>query len=567
MPKLKMLTLAAAVLLASSPLTYAAKEDANDQKEMLVLMKQMNTRMAQLEGQVTQLQNKVVYLQGRLKTAENKKGKNVIIAANKDVRTQSDVNNTAVIQTKTASKIPIKWIASKSNLSETSHKTSYVAVAPSSADNLNYTEQVASTEDTLSEDWQPTQALPLPSVSRAISVLGLPVFSSPYISLDRAYDGSDLIVNQSSVNLDVHLLEQRKVIERLLAQYDISVEQHPWIELGGKIEVQAAQSHNATIDLTGTELDTFIILNKCVTGLMTFNYDNSFFSPNRPSNSRLFVRQAFLIIGNLTHSPWYVTTGQFYVPFGQYGTYFPIATQTQLLGRTRARAVALGYRPGEGLFGSVYTFRGATSGNNHTGAGINLGFSSKFMKTGHANIAVGVISNIAESEGFLSNGAPAIIPFQGFGVAFGPENLRTNGAPGFDINGSIDLGKYSVIGEYVTATRAFNPWDLSINGAGARPSAYHMELVRHFRIHGKPGTYGVGADFTSDALALWLPKRSIEAVFNISPWADTLLSFEYQYAVNYDSANFATGGGIPIVFRPVGDRIVNTALVQFGIYF
>ena len=41
-------------------------------------------------------------------------------------------------------------------------------------------------------------------------IAGTPVVTSPYLGARPAYDGSDYIVNISSINRDVRLMEQRR---------------------------------------------------------------------------------------------------------------------------------------------------------------------------------------------------------------------------------------------------------------------------------------------------------------------------------------------------------------------
>ena len=156
------------------------------------------------------------------------------------------------------------------------------------------------------------------------------------------------MVNQPYVNEDLNLLQQRKQIYNYLQQHGHAFSDTPVVNLSGKIESQIFhtnhfnnfQNNSATdIDLTGIELDTEILVNQWVTGLIAFVYDNTpptDMSPRRIDNSRVLLERGFLTIGNLAKFPLYATMGQFYVPFGQYSSAMISDPFTKILGRTES---------------------------------------------------------------------------------------------------------------------------------------------------------------------------------------------------------------------------------------
>jgi hypothetical protein len=176
-----------------------------------------------------------------------------------------------------------------------------------------------------------------------------------------------------------------------------------------------------------------------------------------------------------------------------------------------------------------------------------------------------MISNIAESDNMQYNYAPNSIPFAGFSQSVASENLQ-HAVPGLATRATFDIGSYSLYLEYITAMRSFSPLDMTYNNHGAKPSAFHSELVKTFNLHNKPSSIAFAYDCTKDALALLLPKQSVAGVFNISLWRDTVLSFEYRHAKNYGTNDVATGAGsIPFTSPESGHS--NTFIAQFALYF
>ena len=85
--------------------------------------------------------------------------------------------------------------------------------------------------------------------------------------------------------------------------------------------------------------------------MLELSFDNnlgtetgSFSSNNRTQNSRVFVNKAFVVIGDFLRSPFYLSFGQMFVPFGTFSTTMVSSPVTQILARVQARALVLGYK-------------------------------------------------------------------------------------------------------------------------------------------------------------------------------------------------------------------------------
>lgn len=415
---------------------------------------------------------------------------------------------------------------------------------------------------------------------------GSPVVVSPLLGLYSDTDVNDLIVNMPSVNEDLRLLRQRQQIAGLYDKFGLPAPDQPIVDLSGRVEGQVmgtrpyAGHRSSDVDLSGAEIDVAALVNSWAMGFVTINYDN--FPPppgtgRRVDNSRFFVSKAFISIGDLIKSPVYFTIGQFFVPFGQYGSYMISSPLTQAVGRIKARAVLLGYNkvfsPSTTINGSLFAFRGDSTSNgtsNINQFGANLDYTFHHDKL-NGDFAVSYIANIADSEGMQSNGGPGATPaggaaFTGFATTSPATELLAHKVPGFDVRGGVAYGDFSMIAEYVTATEKFSPLNMTFNNSAAKPMAFHVEGVYNFTAWGKKSLVAIGYDVTKDALALLLPKQRYIAVLSTSFWDWTIESLEFRHDINYGVGDYATGQRLPVV--PLGlSHTSDTVTFQIGIYF
>jgi len=413
---------------------------------------------------------------------------------------------------------------------------------------------------------------------------GSPVITSPYLGTRSEFDGSDLIVLNSGVNQDIHLLREIKTLTLLNQKEHRPTPDAPTLVLSGRIEAQAVASNNSSqnqtssdFNLTNSQLDLMPIINSWVTGLMTFNYDNSMTTPRRISNSRIFVNDAFITIGNFCKSPFYASMGQMFLPFaGQYSSFMLSTPLPQQLGDVRERALLLGYQPmsNNGLYAAIYAFNGPSNTDIHdrlniNEGGANLGFKYHFCSWSF-DIGASYISNIADAIGFQNNAAPTNVGFLGFGNTSLSEIIDHH-VPGIDVHSNFSFGNYRLYLEYVDSLRSFAANNLNFNGEGARPESANIEGAYKFCLCGRPSSIAIGYARTREAFALNFPEQRYNAVFNISIWKDTIASLEYRYDINYPSDTFGGGNGPFGFFVPYfpGDigRTGSQVTAQFGIYF
>lgn len=411
---------------------------------------------------------------------------------------------------------------------------------------------------------------------------------NPYLGQESAYDGSDLLTNLSQQNTDLLALQYRQEITDAFSKNGLS---NYYLILSGTLSGQLSWltpfvgRSNSDIDLTVANITGLAGIGKWVTGFFSFDYDSrpldglapAQFGP-RVNNSRIYLDQGFVTVGNLNEFDFYASLGQMYLPFGQYNSFTINSPLTASLFTTTERPLLLGYSHSTDnteLDASVYGYRGDTVTSFHSSAVNEWGLSLDYLiKKGDwtAQIGLGYISNIADAGGLQLNGqlTQACTLFGGFAFPCFQGNVLVHRVPGFDIYGNLTIGRFSIIAEYLTATRRFSPIDMTFDNRGAKPKAFDFEAAYAFRFLDKPSSLAFDYGFTKQALALLLPTREYSITFTTSLWRNTTQSLALQRDVNYNVFSTATGQRLP-VYRPL-DRLnlgrnSYTVLLAVNAYF
>lgn len=409
-------------------------------------------------------------------------------------------------------------------------------------------------------------------------IAGTPVVTSPYLGDRPAFDGSDYIVNISSINRDVRLMQQRRRLYEAYSKIGYPVPHMPIIAISGKTEpfafVQNPYVGKTTGDfnLGSSELDVAAALNENVEAFMSIAYDDSptQFDGPRVDNSRFFLNMGFINIGNLDKTPIYFTAGQMFIPFGRFSSAMISAPLTMRLGRTKSRPFIIGYKTqyGPGPFAAVYGYKSETLLGHSGVGGINLGYTFEKNKM-IGEIGASYNGSLSDAAGLQFVGPAPRTTFGGFSsVLNGSERIRK--VPGLDFHGNVSFDSLSFTAEWVGATQSFRPQDLSFNGRGARPQAGQLEAGMTFMAFEKPASVGVGYQWSRQALAIQLPKQSYLAVFNISLWKDTVESIEYRHDIDYNQNQVGNGiAPLGMMNAPVigTGKTADTVSAQIGVYF
>lgn len=409
-------------------------------------------------------------------------------------------------------------------------------------------------------------------------IAGTPVISSPYLGSRPAFDGSDYIVNISSINRDIRLMQQRRSLERAYTKMGYSQPDRPILAISGAVVPFGSIGRlyfgdtGADWNLGSNELDLAAILNKNVEAYMALAYNAAPPARGGPrvTNSALNLNMGFVNIGDLERSPFYATLGQLYVPFGRYSTSMVSATLPMMLTRIKSRPVILGYKTQKdsGPFAAIYGYRGDLTAGNTAVGGANVGYIANLWD-GITEVGASFVSSVGDASGFQTTGATPGTTFGGFGSATnGSENVSKVPAAGVHLSTSFD--RYSITAEWVTATTPYPLADLSFNGHGARPQAFQLEGGVTFESFNRPSSVGISWQWSEQALALNLPRQRANAVYNISIWKDTVESLEYRHDIDYGKSSYANGAAPPgsVNANTVGTGgSADTVMLQIGVYF
>lgn len=404
------------------------------------------------------------------------------------------------------------------------------------------------------------------------------VSTGPYVGVPFQFAGNDLIINSPSVDTDVQLLGIRKSIMMQLKAMGGEIVQEPYhshLLLSGVVEGsvdyfdRGGYPSTTDINLSNVSLDAFFLgPSEWLLGFIEFNYvdispvEDVFggTSQFRVADSRLAVNKAFVTMGNFSESPFYGSFGQFYVPFGLYSSVMITPPLTKVLTRTKARSILLGYQgqSDNAFFGSAFIFRGdshAASVAKINNGGVNFGYKFK-GSVFRGKIGGGLIGNIADSGGMQIAGN------------FQNNEQLVHRVPGYNLRALIGIGQHlDFIGEWVAASTAFNPNDMSYNGQGAKPWALDLEAAFSMDIFdGKPSSLGIGWGQSHEGLALGLPLNRISMVVNTSWWRNTLQSLEIFRDRQYAASDTATGAGGVAATGQQG-KMNKGIVAQFDYYF
>lgn len=367
---------------------------------------------------------------------------------------------------------------------------------------------------------------------------GTPVSTGPFPGVRSDYKGTNLMINLSDVNKGLELLIEQQAFLQNLEQAGLEFLSIPRLFLSGLLETDAFYKQlndgrpQSTIELKSAKLAGVAMLSRWLTGYFQFELDNSeniAFGPNRVGNSRIIGTLNFICIGDLEYQPYFLTLGQTFVPFGQYTSFYPIQDPlTKTLFRTLARDATLSFYNETVLF-SVFAFRGTaqTSPNeviNNCGLDIGLNFIG--------------------TNNSLSVGASLIRDINGSGGIIASTSSQSNGndiflsgldhyVPGLDVRINLNLGKFTLIGEYCQALKEYAPQDYTFNGSPANLKAFDAEIGYHFSFFDYPAVVAVGYTETYEALLFNVPKSRVNASLSFNPIKDNIVAIEFNSDLTY----------------------------------
>jgi hypothetical protein len=259
----------------------------------------------------------------------------------------------------------------------------------------------------------------------------------------------------------------------------------------------------------------------------------------------LGVKQAFVTYGNFDKHPVYITMGYQYVPFGSYTTAFITDTLVQELARTQVPAITPGYvytkdQLNFNLSGFWFDGQAQTSDQNRLNQwGFNAQLRNEKLgadKDLNFTIGASFMNNLASSNGIKDE--------------IGDHNQLQHYVPAGDVRLQIEKGDFTFYSEYVQAIQGFSLEDFSQttgdhNPSHVVPEAAHFEAAYSFPVWGMKTELSLEYDQTIDALAFQLPEKQYGASYQLTPYKNTYLTFEYLHKIDYDENVSTTAAGAP----------------------
>ncbi len=517
--------------LAAASVASVAVASPASQAQMLKEMKMMNAQMQKLQHQVSTLQGQVNSLKGKLHQRQTRKH--------------------------------------------------YVAVPVASPEKTVSASMKAHHASTNSTKAKSTPAETSAEKRKRIALFGTSVVTGPFTNTPNYFDGHELVINSPSINQDVRLLQLRQEERAIRKEVGLPPIERPHLILSGALEAlgQYAQpytgGYTSDLNLATAKMDFFAEVNSWVSGFMSFQFEDlpNGVSANRIDNNRIVLDQGFVTLGDLQKTPFYLSAGQLYVPFGAYSSSMISSPLTKFIGKTKARALTVGYHPASYMlpYVSAFVFHSAShNADDHiNGYGLNAAYRFKLKKAASGELGVSWINNLADALGFQDNGLGSGY-FQGFALNSSTENI-SNKVPGFDVHANFAIGPVIFVTEYVQALSNFSRSDLTFDGHGAKVSAVNAEATYSFHMFNRPASFTLNYGQSGQALGLDIPERRFGGAYQIAIARDTLLTFEYLHNINYGKGDTSMGtdgsGMLPAYVADDLGRSSNTYSVRLGMYF
>jgi hypothetical protein len=360
------------------------------------------------------------------------------------------------------------------------------------------------------------------------------------------YDDEIYIID-FGLNRDLSLLHERQWIHRKYKSF----EKEPHLLISGNISGTAgAHSHlfgaiedeHEQFMEAEAEVDFTAMINPDWLGYFEFN--GTAFGHDTP----LTVKQAFTTYGNFDKSPLYVTLGYQYVPFGSFTTNFIESTPVQDLGRIQVPAangafnvVTKGHLE---VNGGVFWFDGESRTSEEyrlDEVGANLQIRQNKLgpqKDMSIMVGVSVVNNLASSNGMEGIVNDDIL-----------DGRLEHYVPAVDGRVKFAKGPFSLTGEYLTTTRAFAYNDfaggqIGEDLSGVQPSAAYIEAAIDFDVWKMPTALSARWGETNEALAFGLASEEYGLSYQLKPFFNTRVTFEYMHRNDYNENEVVYSGGI-----------------------
>ncbi len=276
----------------------------------------------------------------------------------------------------------------------------------------------------------------------------------------------------------------------------------PTVNIAGLVEVEAYHSEDAgDLSVTTVEVGLAAQVNEKVSAEVVLLHEGE------ETDFGVDTETVSLTISDHLR----LTTGQTYVPFGVFGSYMISDPLTMELAETNATALQADYTTGP-LSASLYTFNGVNADENIDNWGANLAYTSD-----HLLLTLGYLANLGDTDGIAAD-------------------TIDNKVPGMSLSAGVNLGGFSLIGEYISALDEFqvgdgnsDPLDGYQFTTRALPSAGNLELAYAI----EATTLAMGIQTTGEAEALGLPEKRIVAGVSHQVLENSVIALEWTGDEDY----------------------------------
>ncbi|MDO8954584.1 MAG: LbtU family siderophore porin [Gammaproteobacteria bacterium] len=318
--------------------------------------------------------------------------------------------------------------------------------------------------------------------------------------------------------------------------------------LGGQLEADAQTwngsyfyAHNGSsnqkgqsVAFTKAYIFTMANINQWTTAVVSLK--NSL-----PTNS-IQVDRAFLNFGNLASSPWYVTLGNAYLPFGNFSGNGPLdnALTTNAFRINPTTEAMLGLNS-DGFDTNFGVYNDSSFSNNAFHDFLLSSTWTQALNTS-SQLSLGA-SYISDIRGTSSGVGSSYT--QSTASAASPFNAAKTSA--YDLNANYTLGSISLLGEFVTTSRSAMANNVSVG----KPSVWMLGTVYKYAILNKPTQFQLSFSQTKNMQNVQLPATAnfaqnlkitgikSEWLASITPemWTNTYIGPEFVYDHLYSQTN------------------------------
>ena len=288
------------------------------------------------------------------------------------------------------------------------------------------------------------------------------------------------------------------------------------LEVFGNVEVQYGAIRGDVDHEYGTALSTAAVGAKVKPNdkfdvTASWLYEENLHSVETP----LDIDEAYATWHALADEKLDISAGKKYLPFGSYTSAMISDPLTLQLGETRRDAVLQANGKNGNLSATGYIFEGkstkpADEGDHKNGFGLGLGYENDKVGGG-----IHYMSNLAESDNF------------------DPKDVARK-IPAVSIHGQAELGRVTVIGEHLMATKSFQEGDLDEEiTTAAKPSATQLEANLDLN---NERVLAVAWNQTRNAEEIGLAKQFYGVTYGQPLFKDLTGAVELSEAKDYDNA-------------------------------